>query len=263
MKKVTAFVGSARRQHTQRSVERFLDDLRAHGDVECELVRLSDCRIETCRGCRRCFDDGEEHCPYASDERDRLIGKMLASDGVVFASPVYTWQVSAIMKRLLDRLGFVCHRPRFFGKVFTSLVVQGIHGGRQVVKYLDFVGLTLGFEVVPGSCLLTIEPVTEQAQRKNDRILAAHSARFHDRLSRPPYPAPSLLRLMGFRMARTSMHIMLDETACDFRYYRDHGWFASDYYYPTRLGPLKKVAGRLIDLGAARSARRGKVGLGW
>jgi len=30
-------------------------------------------------------------------------------------------------------------------------------------------------------------------------------------------------------------------------YYADKGWFDSDYFYPTRLGPLKKGAGRLFD----------------
>lgn len=263
MKRVTAFVGSARKQHTLHSVQRFLDDLHALGEVETEVVRLGDCRIETCRGCKRCFEQGEEHCPYAGDDRDRLLEQMRVSDGIVFASPVYTWQVSAIMKQFLDRLGFVCHRPRFFGKVFTSIVVQGIHGGQKVVKYLDFAGLTFGFEVVRGSCLTTIDPLTDEARRKNDRILAAHSRRFHERLSRPLYPAPTFIKLMGFRMARTSMRIMLDESACDYRYYRDNGWFESDYYYPTRLGPLKRMAGSLIDVGAARSARHGVVGMGW
>jgi multimeric flavodoxin WrbA len=263
MKRVTAFVGSARRQHTLACVRRFLDTLAAPGDVETEIVRLSDCRIETCRGCKRCFDRGEELCPYAGDDRDLLLEKMMSSDGVVLASPVYTWQVSAIMKKFLDRLGFVCHRPRFFGKVFTSIVVQGIHGGRQVVKYLDFVGLTLGFEVVRGSCLTTIDPHTAEARRKNDRVLLAHSGRFREGLSRPRYPTPTLLRLAGFRMARTSMRLRLGEDAPDHRFYRDHGWFESDYYYPVRLGPLTRAAGRLIDLAAARSARHGVVGLGW
>jgi multimeric flavodoxin WrbA len=263
VKRITAFVGSARKQHTLACVQGFLDNLHAQADVVTEIVRLGDCRIETCRGCKRCFDQGEEHCPYAGDDRDTLIEQMMASDGVVFASPVYTWQVSAIMKKFLDRLGFACHRPRFFGKVLTSIVVQGIHGGRQVVKYLDFVGMTLGFEVVRGSCLTTIDPLTDAARRKNDSVLLAHSRRFHDRLSRSPYPAPTLIKLMGFRMARTSMQLMLDETSPDYRYYRDNGWFASDYYYRTPLGPLKKAAGRLFDIGAARSARHGVVGLGW
>ncbi len=259
MKKITAFVGSARQGHTYRCVEQFLGVVQSLGDVECDIVRLSDREVETCRGCRRCMDDGEEFCPYAADERDALIGKMLASDGVVFASPVYSFQVSAIMKKFLDRLGFVFHRPRFFGKVFTSVVVQGIYGGPQMVRYLDFVGEGLGFDVVKGSCHLTIEPVTEEARRKTTEVLSAHGQRFHDRLLRSPYPAPTLKRLLVFRMARTSMHLMLDETARDYRYYRNNGWFESDYYYPTRLNVFGKAAGGLFDRMAARNAKHGRV----
>ena len=53
-----------------------------------------------------------------------LIEKMMASDGIVFASPNYSFHVSATMKMFLDRLGFVFHRPRFFGKTFTSIIAQ-------------------------------------------------------------------------------------------------------------------------------------------
>jgi hypothetical protein len=45
-------------------------------------------------------------------------------------------------------------------------------------------------------------------------------------------------------MARTSIGLELDDSSYDWRYYRDRGWFASDYYYPTRVGPVKKAVGR-------------------
>ena len=88
---------------------------------------------------------------------------MTASDGVVFASPNYSFQVSAILKIFLDRLGFMAHRPRFHGRTFTSLVVQGIYRGGQIVKYLEFVGRALGFNVVKGSCIRTLEPMDDRA----------------------------------------------------------------------------------------------------
>jgi multimeric flavodoxin WrbA len=261
MKKITAFVGSPRKKHTHRCVAQFLGLLEASGDVESEVITLSDLNVNRCRGCCVCFAKGEEFCPFKDDDRNVLIEKMLASDGVVFASPTYSFQVSAVMKTFLDRLGFVFHRPRFFGRTFTSIVVQGIYGGQDVVKYLDFVGDGLGFNIVKGSCLTTCEPITKNNQRKIDRILEAHSKRFHDGLSRSPYPTPNLVDLMRFRMARTSMRLMLNETACDYRYYRDNGWFESDYYYVARLNPVKRAAGRVFDLAAARNARRGVVGV--
>jgi multimeric flavodoxin WrbA len=255
MKKITAFVGSARKQHTYNAVREFLKSLQSLGDIEYEIVHLSDCTLEICRGCKLCLDRGEELCPF-KDDRDMLIGKMLNSDGVVFASPNYSFQVSAIMKKFLDRLGFVFHRPRFFGKAFTSIVVQGIYGGPKIVEYLDFVGNGLGFSVVKGSCLLSLEPMTEVTRRKNSSILEAQARKFHDMLLRPAYPVPTLFKLMIFRMSRTALAKMLNETYRDYTYYRDKGWFESEYFYPTRLNVFKRVAGNLFDYAASRSAAK-------
>ena len=80
MRKVTVFVGSARKKHTYNAAVQFLDTLQSLGDVETEIVRLSDYRLEMCRGCKVCFDKGEERCPL-KDDRDVLIGKMMAAAG--------------------------------------------------------------------------------------------------------------------------------------------------------------------------------------
>lgn len=256
-KKVTAFVGSGHRGGATDTAARvFLDDLESFGDVEGEIVTLGDYSVGTCRGCKACFEPGEESCPL-KDDRDVLLGTLAASDGVVFASPNYSFQVSGLMKVFLDRLGFLFHRPRLHGKTATSIVVQGIYGGRQIRKYLDFVEGGLGFNVVKGSVVRTLEPMNEKAVRLRDEALARQSRRFHEQLLRPPFPAPSLLGLVAFRMGRQSVRLLLGEDKRDHIYYRDHGWFESDYYYPTRLGVLKKVAGTVLDWAGARMYRGG------
>ena len=254
-KKVTVFVGSPNRGGaTHGAARHFLDALESFGDVHGEIVWLRDYHVEVCRGCKSCTDRGEERCPLR-DDRDLLIDKMMGSDGVVFAAPNYSFQVPALMKIFLDRLAFLFHRPRFHGKSFTAIVVQGIYRGGKIVKYLEFVGGGLGFRVVRGSCSRTLEPMSESALGKMKDTLAKQGRRFHDQLLRPAYPAPSLLELLLFRMTRTSYRLMLGEHMRDYAYYRDHGLFESDYYYPTRLGPFKKAAGALFDWAAARVSR--------
>ncbi|MGD1063370.1 MAG: flavodoxin family protein [Terracidiphilus sp.] len=256
MKTITAFVGSARKRGlTYTATRQFLDNLQSFGDVQCEIVFLSEYNLGVCHGCKSCFARGEECCPL-KDDRDVLIEKMTISDGVVLASPVYSFQVSAIMKTFLDRLGFVFHRPRFHGKSFTSIVVQGIYGGGKVVKYLDFVGGGLGFNVVKGSCVTALEPMIEKEWRKMDAALARQSRRFRVQLLKPALPAPSLLQLMAFKMSCTTVKLMLGDDNRDYTYYRDHGWFESDYYYPTRLNPLKKAAGAGFAWMGAHIARQ-------
>lgn len=252
--KVTAFVGSARKKHTYHATEQFLEKLQSLGDVDCEIVMLSDYDVRVCRGCLSCLNRGEELCPL-KDDRDLLIKKISDSDGVVFASPNYSFQVSAIMKIFLDRLGFMFHRPRYFGKAFTGIVAQGIYGGGKIVKYLDFAGTGMGFNTVKGCCIVSREPVPEKTGMANDRKLDRLARKFHSRLVRNACPAPSLLWLMIFRMSRTSIGRLLDENWRDFGYFREKGWFESDYYYPVVLNPFKKLAGKLFDMLAARMAR--------
>jgi len=257
MKKVTAFVGSGHKRLTHSAVRQFLDDLQSLGEVETELVTLSDYRIGTCRGCRLCFEKGEETCPM-KDDRDALMEKIMASDGVVFASPNYSFQVSGMLKVFLDRLGFVFHRPRFFGKTFTSIVTQGFFGGRKIVRYLDFVGSALGFNTVPGTCFTALDPPTSREKERRDRALARQSRRFYQRMNGTPFPAPSLLKLWGYRMGRTSVRLELTEADRDYQYYSAKGWFESDYFYPVGLNPLKKAAGRLFDSVQTRKTRKRK-----
>lgn len=244
--KVTAFVGSARKKHTYNATEKLLQNLTSLGDVEYEIVHLTDYNLETCKGCIVCFNKGEESCPL-KDDRDKLIEKINNSDGVIFASPNYSFHVSAIMKILLDRLAFVLHRPRYFGKVFTSIVTQGIYGGKDILKYFNFIGSGLGFNVVKGCCIKTLEPLTKKDQEKIDKIIDKHCKRFYLKLLKNKYPTPSLLKLMMFRYARSSMKSKLNEEYKDYRYYKEKGWFESDYYYPVELNFIKKIIGKFSD----------------
>lgn len=259
MKRVIAFVGSARKKHTHDAVVAFLNHLQSMGDVECEIVRLNDYRIEACRGCKVCFTRGEEYCPL-KDDRDVLIGKLESADGIIWATPNYCYQVSALMKLFLDRLGFAMHRQRFFGRVSTSIVTQGFFRGEKIVDYLDFVGMCLGFNTVKGSVFTALEPMTTGERSKMAQLLEKHARRFYATLLKPAYPVPSLTMLIGFRMGRMAAKLDAEESNRDHQYYKEKGWFESDYFYPTRLGLLKKAAGRFFDcLAESRIRARHKL----
>jgi multimeric flavodoxin WrbA len=250
-KKVAVLMGSPQKHGaTYTASRKFLDNLEAFGDVTGEIVALSDYDIRTCRGCKTCFAHGEERCPL-KDDRDILIGKMRDADAVVFASPNYSWHVSGVMKVFLDRLGFAFHRPQFHGKTSTAIVVQGIMRGGQIRKYLEFSAGALGFTIVKGSVSRTLKPMTEKAVQKMDKTLARQALRFHDQLLRPARPVPSLFALMMFRMGRTGIGIGAAKDERDYAFYRERGWFESDFYYPTHLGLFKRAAGAFFDwLGA-------------
>lgn len=246
MKKVTAFVGSARKKNTYRAVEQYLENLQDHDDVEGEIVVLSQYNLGICRGCQQCFSRGEEFCPL-KDDRDVLFAKIDASDGVILATPNYTWDMSGMMKVFLDRFGFACHRPRYFGKAFTSIVIQAVGRGNRVVENLDFTGKVLGFSTMKGMTITAFDPRTEKQQRKIDRDLAAHSRRYHTLLDRPAHSAPSLFQLVAFRFGRTLVNKKANPGSLDYRYFAERGWLKSEYYYATQLNPAQRLFGTLVD----------------
>ncbi len=124
------------------------------------------------------------------------------------------------------------------------------------MSYLDFVGSGLGFNTVKGCCVTALDPMTEEDKQKIDKAVAELSRLFYKRMMQPGYPVPTLLKLWGFRTARTSIRLMLDDSNRDYTYYKEKGWFESDYYYTTRLGMLKKAAGILFDSMATRPSRK-------
>jgi multimeric flavodoxin WrbA len=244
--KVIAFVGSARKKHTYSAAEKLLCNLKSLGGTEYEIVPLNEYHLGICRGCKLCIDKGEEFCPLR-DDRDLLIEKMRNSDGIIFASPNYSFNLSGLMKVFLDRIGFVFHRPQFFGKVFTSIVVQGVYGGNKIIDYFNFIGEGLGYTVVKGCCLNSLEPITEKDQKVRDRIIEKQTKKFYSVLINKEYPVPSIFKLMIFRMSRTSVKLLLNEKWRDYNFYFKKGWFESDYYYPVKLNSLKKLAGKFFD----------------
>jgi len=246
MKKVTALIGSNRKQGTYEAVRQFGESLKSRADIDFEIVFCKDYQMEYCRGCKRCFDQGEGNCPTRGD-RDRLIEKIAESDGIILAAPNYAFQVPAVIKNALDHLAFLFHRPRFFGKTCTAVVTQGFFGGRTMIRYLSTMGQNLGFRVTRGCVLQGLEPLSETARKQNARVIERAAARFARALSRPAYPAPSLYRLMMFRLSRTMLRHQ-DASCFDRRYFQEKGWLTSDYYYETNLGFLKKWVGRLFDL---------------
>lgn len=253
MKKIIAIIGSQRKKGTYGAVLKFGEALKSYGEIEFEAIFLHDYNLEFCTGCKLCFDKGEEYCPL-KDDRDILIEKISRSDGVIFASPNYAFHVSARMKNLFDRLAFIFHRPRFWGKTCTTVVAQGVFGGAKTVKYLNSMGENLGFHVSRGCVLQTLEPTTEAMCRKNGRKIKKAAAAFYKALMRGT-PAPSLFRLMMFRMTRTMIHKMQSEEYRDYCYFKEIGWFESDYYCDTSLGIFKNVMGRFFDFIGRRMAR--------
>lgn len=244
--KVVAVMGSPRKGNTYDVVQRFEQELLNQGDIDFEYIHLKDVDLKTCKGCGLCLERGEEFCPL-KDDRDQVVASIMNAEGVIFASPVYSLQVTALMKNMLDRLAYIFHRPCCFHKVFMPIVVQGVYGQDSVMKYLNEVARFWGFNILPGlGATIAVESLLPEDQEKLNKVIEESARSFYRALSEPQDMVPSLKEVIMFHVVR-SVHAQAAGLPRDHEYFRDQGWFTADYYYPVKLGLLKRLISRWAD----------------
>jgi len=105
--KVVAFNGSPRKDgNTTILINHVFRELEKEG-VETELVQLSGKKIHGCIACYKCFENKDQRCAVKDDIANECIEKMIKAEGIILGSPVYFTDVTAEMKALIDRAGFV------------------------------------------------------------------------------------------------------------------------------------------------------------
>jgi putative NADPH-quinone reductase/putative sterol carrier protein len=101
--KILAVNGSPRGQkgNTDRILQSFLEGARDAG-ASAETVYLKDKKINHCTGCFTCWSKTPGVCIHRDDMPD-LLEKGRRADVLVYATPLYVFTVSGLMKDFMDR----------------------------------------------------------------------------------------------------------------------------------------------------------------
>ncbi len=101
--KITAFNGSPRgsRSNTGIMVGEFLEGAFVAG-AETEQIFLSTKKISNCVGCFKCWVATPGVC-VIKDDMSELLKKVMSSDVIIMATPLYVDGVSGLMKSFMDR----------------------------------------------------------------------------------------------------------------------------------------------------------------
>ena len=150
MQKVLGIGGSPRKGgNSDILLKAFLKGAREHG-IATEAVQLRDFQFQPCIGCERCRRD--ERCTGLQDGMQLIYPKVEEAAGLVLVSPVYSYNMTALMKSFVDRLYAFYHfddvRP---GHWYSRLAGQGRKAiisfvGEQ--KDLEFGGMNLALETM-------------------------------------------------------------------------------------------------------------------
>ena len=150
--KVTAFNSSARKDgNTAIMIRTVLRELTKEG-IDTQMVQLAGKTIRGCIACGKCVENQNQRCAIDSDILNECIEKMLASDGVILGSPTYFADVSAELKALIDRAGYVAraNSDMFKRKVGAAIVAVRRAGSIHAFDSINHFFL-ISQMIVPGS----------------------------------------------------------------------------------------------------------------
>jgi multimeric flavodoxin WrbA len=198
--KIIGIVGSPRKikGNTGRLMLEVLKGAEKEG-ATFETVVLPGGTILPCKGCDTCHKKGL--CPQ-KDDFENTKAKIMASDGVILASPNYIFSVSAQMKAFMDRCCGVIHCLAFEGKFGASVVTSGGGDEEPIADYMNHFMITTGITPV-GSVWATMgalandeftSEIIEKAQALGQKLvhdwqnqistpdIERHKARFTERM---------------------------------------------------------------------------------
>ncbi|KAB3528961.1 flavodoxin family protein [Alkaliphilus serpentinus] len=228
--KITVIYGNNRRGSTYHSTEIIKKAMLECGEVAFEEVWLPKDLPEACLGCFNCILKGEGHCPH-NQYVSKILDKIISSDGIILASPVYGLDVSGAMKTFIDHLCFMWmpHRPH--GEMFSKIgfVVSTAAGGgtrrtnQTMMKALNYMGLRRIYSYGRAVAASSWEDVADGKRLLIKKELSKKARRFYfDLLKRRSLRVRTFTRIL-FMMMKGMISRYKDDNL-DKEYWRAMGW---------------------------------------
>ena len=137
--KVLGISGSPRKGgNTEILIRKVFKPLEAAG-IETEFMQIGGKAIRGCIACGKCAEMQNKTCVITKDIVNDIIAKMVDADGIILGSPTYFTDVTAEMKALIDRAGFVAYTNNRFlkHKVGAAVVAVRRGGGTHVFDTMN------------------------------------------------------------------------------------------------------------------------------
>lgn len=248
--KITVLMGSPRKKDSFNVCKQIEQQLNVQDNtIQFESIFLKDYHIEDCKGCNLCFQKSEKDCPCHDDLND-LKERIFSADGLIIASPVYAYQVTGQLKRLIDRMSYLFHRQEMVGTPAVIVVTTDGGGSKQVYKYLKMTLSGWGLDVIGD--IQIISPMyfkdrqpksafgyDEHYHAQNSKRILSLSKLFYRSLSAIKKRTPTFYDIFMFNCLRSKTYT----SAADRTYWEQKGWINASYFYPTNMNAVKRIFG--------------------
>jgi multimeric flavodoxin WrbA len=119
---------------------------------ETEIVKVGGTPIRGCLACFKCFENKDNQCANKDDIFNDIFSKMLRADAMILGSPTYFAGISADLKALIERAGFVAfaNNNAFAGKIGAAVVAVRRGGATHAFDTINHM-FQISRMIIPGS----------------------------------------------------------------------------------------------------------------
>ena len=234
--------GSPRRGNTWDVLTLVKEEMRKNGNVEFIDIELRKEKIPSCIGCFNCIVKGEEKCP-SKDIISNITTEIEKADGLIITSPVYSLQVTGLLKDFIDHMSYNFHRPRFFTKKALVITTTAGAGHVDTANYIKKVLYYWGFNSV--NTLPIAYRAPELNQKNRDKVIKGAKS-FMENLTSNKLKSPNIKRVAMFNVWRGMSKEEKGFGNADYNYWNDTGLSKYPFSPDVEVNIFKKIVGNLI-----------------
>ncbi len=235
--KILVIIGSGRKKGNTSTIASMLlkriCELAISEDkqLQVEKLFLVDYELMHCIGCRACMDRGEDKCPL-NDDLTKIKTKIDEADAVIFGSPVYIDNVSSMMKALIDRLAYICHRQEFYKKMALVYSTSGGSANKHTNRTIAGALLSWGFNLIRTAGFIIKHHDSDlEIESKYSKNLDRLAKKVYSSVNDKQYLTPSILSLAMFRLQQRERANPAKAHPLDYKYWKEKGWQKSEANY--------------------------------
>lgn len=258
--KILAIIGSPRKKNSTKIINIIEEEIKKRENVFFEYIYLKEIYLGYCIGCGKCMTN-EEGCPLIKEKDDffKIIKeKLLNSDIIIFSSPVYSNNVTALMKNFLDRFHYLVFRPMLTEKKAIVLSTAAHTGLKTVLDYLDFTARSWGCHLIGKMGILMTEfnddnsykeKITTEINSIVNKIIKVKN----NILNRKP----DFIDLLIFKDSKeriiNNYKKFGDKMEILYKFWEQRGWLTNDYFFDYKINPITKFLLKFKRLDLSRN----------
>lgn len=234
--------GSPRRGNSWDVLNIVKENLDKDIKITYKIVELSKVDLKICVGCYGCIFKGEDKCPHYI-EMAPIVEELEMCDGLIMTTPVYSLQLSGILKNFIDHMSYNFHRPRYFTKKALIITTTAGAGDRSTAKYLKKVLEYWGINNI------TMMPVAYRSDVLTDthkKYIESKANIFKNELTKTEHKAPTYKMVVMYNLWRAMSTAEYLKDTADYNYWINTDLVNVSYPKQVKVGIMKKAVGGMV-----------------